>query len=52
MKDAFKTGFGLTMGLFCGSMVVGFINDMVKELRKADNENSNSTEEIKEEVAQ
>lgn len=49
MKDAFKKGFGLTMGLFCGSMVVGFINDVVKELRKADKENSNSTEEFKEE---
>lgn len=38
MKDAFKKGFGLTMGSFCGSMVVGFISNAVKELRKADKE--------------
>lgn len=38
MLDAFKKGFGATVGVICGCLVLSIVSDLLKERTKTDEE--------------
>ena len=47
MLDAFKKGFGATVGVICGCLVLSIVSDMLKERMKTDEEKETETENQK-----
>lgn len=47
MLDAFKKGFGATVGVICGCLVLSIVSDTLKERTKTDEDEEKETENQK-----
>lgn len=47
MLDAFKKGFGATVGVICGCLILSIISGALKERTKTDEEKEKETENQK-----
>ena len=47
MLDAFKKGFGATVGVICGCLVLSIVSDVLKERTKTDEDEEKETENQK-----
>lgn len=47
MLDAFKKGFGATVGVICGCLVLSIVSDVLKGRTKTDEDEEKETENQK-----
>lgn len=47
MLNAFKKGFGATVGVICGCLVLSIVSDVLKERTKTDEDEEKETENRK-----
>lgn len=47
MLDAFKKGFGATVGVICGCLVLSIVSDVLKERTKTDEDEEKEKENQK-----
>lgn len=47
MLDAFKKGFGATIGVICGCLVLSIVSDVLKERTKTDEDEEKEKENQK-----